>query len=264
MFGYATDETPELMPLTHVLATQLGYKLTEVGAEGGWTVGCAAGAMRRPPACCAPHAGCPAPVLPCVDRPLMPADPPLTSCSAGAQERHLRVAAPRRQDPGELAALELKAHIAAVCPCLVWEHGKRCVHAPLPAVVRGCTPGAARRAARPPGSEKSAPPHPLGAAPLQVTVEYKKEGGAVVPLRVHTILISTQHSPDVSNETIHKELMEHVIKPVVPEKYLDEKTIFHLNPSGGFCGGSGFGFKEGFEAGSPDVRCVFLGGGGGG
>jgi S-adenosylmethionine synthetase len=67
---------------------------------------------------------------------------------------------------------------------------------------------------------------------LQVTVEYKKEGGAVVPVRVHTILISTQHSPDVSNETIHKELMEHVIKPVVPEKYLDEKTIFHLNPSG--------------------------------
>jgi S-adenosylmethionine synthetase len=66
-----------------------------------------------------------------------------------------------------------------------------------------------------------------------VTVEYKKEGGAVVPVRVHTILISTQHSPDVSNETIHKELMEHVIKPVVPEKYLDEKTIFHLNPSGG-------------------------------
>lgn len=63
-------------------------------------------------------------------------------------------------------------------------------------------------------------------------MEYKKEGGAVVPVRVHTILISTQHSPDVSNETIHKELMEHVIKPVVPEKYLDEKTIFHLNPSG--------------------------------
>jgi S-adenosylmethionine synthetase len=67
----------------------------------------------------------------------------------------------------------------------------------------------------------------------QVTVEYKKaDDGAMVPIRVHTILISTQHSPDVSNETIHKELMEHVIKPVVPEKYLDDKTIFHLNPSG--------------------------------
>lgn len=65
-----------------------------------------------------------------------------------------------------------------------------------------------------------------------MTVEYRKEGGAVIPVRVHTILISTQHSPDVTNETIHKELMEHVIKPVVPEKYLDEQTIFHLNPSG--------------------------------
>jgi S-adenosylmethionine synthetase len=44
----------------------------------------------------------------------------------------------------------------------------------------------------------------LCCAVSQVTVEYKKEGGAVVPVRVHTILISTQHSPDVSNETIHK------------------------------------------------------------
>ena len=66
----------------------------------------------------------------------------------------------------------------------------------------------------------------------QVTVEYKKEGGALIPQRVHTILISTQHSPDVTNDKIHADLMEHVIKPVVPEKYLDDKTIFHLNPSG--------------------------------
>lgn len=51
--------------------------------------------------------------------------------------------------------------------------------------------------------------------PPQVTVEYKKEGGAVVPLRVHTILISTQHNPDVSNDKIKEDLMEHVIKPVV-------------------------------------------------
>ena len=66
----------------------------------------------------------------------------------------------------------------------------------------------------------------------QVTVEYRNEGGAMVPLRVHTILISTQHSPDVTNDYIHKELMEHVIKPVVPSQYLDNNTIFHLNPSG--------------------------------
>eukprot|EP00887_Chlorella_sp_A99_P001880 scaffold19.g1880.t1 len=113
MFGYATDETPELMPLTHVLATKLGYRLTEVRKDG-------------------------------------------------------------------------------TCPWL-----------------------------RPDGK-------------TQVTVEYKKDNGAVVPLRVHTILISTQHNPDVSNEKIHADLMEHVIKPVVPAKYLDDKTIFHLNPSGRF------------------------------
>lgn len=37
---------------------------------------------------------------------------------------------------------------------------------------------------------------------------------------------------DVTNDKIHKDLMEYVIKPVVPAKYLDDKTIFHLNPSG--------------------------------
>ena len=56
----------------------------------------------------------------------------------------------------------------------------------------------------------------------------------MIPIRVHTILISTQHSPDVTNEQIAKDLQEHVIKPVVPAKYLDDKTIFHLNPSGRF------------------------------
>lgn len=39
---------------------------------------------------------------------------------------------------------------------------------------------------------------------------------------------------DVSNDKIAKDLMEHVIKPVVPSKYLDDNTIFHLNPSGRF------------------------------
>eukprot|EP00798_Chlamydomonas_sp_ICE-L_P010401 gene10401-8348_t len=116
MFGYATDETPEMMPLTHVLATQLGFKLTEVRKNG-------------------------------------------------------------------------------VCPWL-----------------------------RPDGK-------------TQVTVEYKRDPecpGAVIPQRVHTILISTQHDDGVSNEKIRADLLEHVIKTVVPEKYMDDKTIFHLNPSGRF------------------------------
>jgi len=120
MFGYATNETPELMPLTHVLATKIGYKLTEVRKNG-------------------------------------------------------------------------------TCPWL-----------------------------RPDGK-------------TQVTVDYEKKGGFLTPKRVHTILISTQHSPDVTNDKIAADLMEHVIKPVVPEKYLDDKTIFHLNPSGRFCIGGPHG-----------------------
>eukprot|EP00494_Astrolonche_serrata_P020367 UN20589 len=68
----------------------------------------------------------------------------------------------------------------------------------------------------------------------QVTVEYLNEGGAMVPVRVHTVLISTQHDETVTNDEIAADLKEHVIKPVIPGKYLDEKTIFHLNPSGRF------------------------------
>ncbi|XP_004297092.1 PREDICTED: S-adenosylmethionine synthase 3-like isoform 6 [Fragaria vesca subsp. vesca] len=68
----------------------------------------------------------------------------------------------------------------------------------------------------------------------QVTVEYFNDNGAMVPIRVHTVLISTQHDETVTNDEIAADLKEHVIKPVIPEKYLDEKTIFHLNPSGRF------------------------------
>lgn len=120
MFGYATNETPELMPLTHSLATKIGYKLTEVRKNGqlGWL--------------------------------------------------------------------------------------------------------------RPDGK-------------TQVTVEYRKEGGRVIPIRVHTIVISTQHDPDVTNEEIRASLKEHVIKPVVPAQYLDENTIYHLNPSGSFVVGGPHG-----------------------
>jgi len=71
-------------------------------------------------------------------------------------------------------------------------------------------------------------------AKTQVTVEYKNEGGSVIPQRVHTIVISTQHAPEVSNDEIRKGLHEQVIKAVIPDKYLDENTIYHLQPSGRF------------------------------
>lgn len=113
MFGYATDETPEFMPLTHVLATQLGARLTEVRKNG----------------------------------------------------------------------------------ILKW--------------------------VRPDGK-------------TQVVVEYRKDGGAMVPVRVHTLVISTQHNEDVTQEQIVADLKKEVIEKVVPAKYLDENTIYHLNPSGRF------------------------------
>jgi S-adenosylmethionine synthetase len=113
MFGYASDETPTLMPLTHNLATSIGAKLTEVRKNG-------------------------------------------------------------------------------TCPWV-----------------------------RPDGK-------------TQVTCEYKIENGKAVPQRVHTVVISTQHDENVTNEKIKADLMEHVIKPVVPANYLDDNTIYHLNPSGRF------------------------------
>jgi len=74
-------------------------------------------------------------------------------------------------------------------------------------------------------------------AKTQVTCEYRREGGAVVPVRVHTIVISTQHDPDISNEDIRTALREQIIKPTVPAHLLDDKVIYHLNPSGRFVTG---------------------------
>ncbi|KAL8155636.1 hypothetical protein AgCh_000871 [Apium graveolens] len=68
----------------------------------------------------------------------------------------------------------------------------------------------------------------------QVTVEYYNDKGAMVPIRVHKVLISTQHDETVTNDEIAADLKKHVIKPIIPAKYLDAKTIFHLNPSGRF------------------------------
>jgi S-adenosylmethionine synthetase len=70
----------------------------------------------------------------------------------------------------------------------------------------------------------------------QVTMEYRMEapGRRVVPVRVHTIVISAQHDDNVSNEVIRKDLLEKIIVPTIPAKYLDDKVIYHLNPSGRF------------------------------
>lgn len=64
----------------------------------------------------------------------------------------------------------------------------------------------------------------------QVTIEY--ENG--IPKRVETILISTQHSPEVSNDTIKRDIIEHVIKPVIPDDLIDKDTKIFVNPTGRF------------------------------
>ncbi|XP_033643910.1 S-adenosylmethionine synthase-like [Asterias rubens] len=68
----------------------------------------------------------------------------------------------------------------------------------------------------------------------QVTVEYKTIKGHLEALRVHTVVISTQHDPDISQEQLQKALKDKVIDSVIPAKYLDDNTVYHLNPSGSF------------------------------
>uniref|UniRef100_A0A665VNN4 S-adenosylmethionine synthase n=1 Tax=Echeneis naucrates TaxID=173247 RepID=A0A665VNN4_ECHNA len=68
----------------------------------------------------------------------------------------------------------------------------------------------------------------------QVTVHYAQENGAVIPKRVHTVVISVQHDDYVSLEEQQSVLKEKVIKAVVPSRYLDDNTVYHLQPSGRF------------------------------
>jgi S-adenosylmethionine synthetase len=66
----------------------------------------------------------------------------------------------------------------------------------------------------------------------QVTVEFAEDGKTVK--RVHTIVISTQHTPDVELEQIRRDVIEYVIKPVIPAELLDDDTIYYVNPTGRF------------------------------
>ncbi|KAA8583777.1 hypothetical protein FQN60_014985, partial [Etheostoma spectabile] len=68
----------------------------------------------------------------------------------------------------------------------------------------------------------------------QVTVHYDQKDGAVIPKRVHTIVVSVQHDDYISLEEQKRVLKEKVIDAVVPAKYLDDKTIYHIQPSGRF------------------------------
>jgi len=71
----------------------------------------------------------------------------------------------------------------------------------------------------------------------QVSIEYK-DGR---PVRVDTVVISTQHSEKVSNADLREAVMEQVIKPIVPAKMLDAKTKYHINPTGRFVIGGPMG-----------------------
>jgi S-adenosylmethionine synthetase len=68
-------------------------------------------------------------------------------------------------------------------------------------------------------------------AKSQVTLEYDAEDR---PIRIETVVLSTQHSPDVKNKQLHEAIMELVIKKALPKKLLDNKTKYFINPTGRF------------------------------
>ncbi|MDV7718734.1 methionine adenosyltransferase [Pediococcus ethanolidurans] len=68
-------------------------------------------------------------------------------------------------------------------------------------------------------------------AKAEVTVEYDDNEK---PVRVDTVVLSTQHDPNVLLETIRKDVVEHIIKPVIPANLLDDKTKYFINPTGRF------------------------------
>ncbi|MBN1984032.1 MAG: methionine adenosyltransferase [Chitinivibrionales bacterium] len=78
--------------------------------------------------------------------------------------------------------------------------------------------------------EKKTLPYLRPDAKSQVTVEYEDNK----PKRVDTVVISTQHNPEVKHKKIEKDVIERIIKKVIPNKYLDSKTIYHINPTGRF------------------------------
>ncbi|MDR3666179.1 MAG: methionine adenosyltransferase [Ignavibacteriaceae bacterium] len=68
-------------------------------------------------------------------------------------------------------------------------------------------------------------------AKSQVTIEYDDNKN---PVRVDTVVISTQHDGDVKQKTIREDVIKYIIKPVIPAKYLDKNTKYYVNPTGRF------------------------------
>jgi len=75
----------------------------------------------------------------------------------------------------------------------------------------------------------------------QVTAEYYFDKGACIPVRVHTVVVSVQHSEKVSLDTLREDIMEKVINTTIPKKYLDKDTVYHINPCGNFIIGGPMG-----------------------
>jgi S-adenosylmethionine synthetase len=72
----------------------------------------------------------------------------------------------------------------------------------------------------------------------QVTVEYDENGK---PSRIDAVVISSQHSETISNDELHADILKHVIQVVLPSKWLDEHTKYHINPTGRFVIGGPMG-----------------------
>jgi S-adenosylmethionine synthetase len=74
-------------------------------------------------------------------------------------------------------------------------------------------------------------------AKSQVTVEYAGDR----PRRIHTVVLSTQHAPDVSYDQLRKDVIQRILKPTLPAELLDDDTVFHVNPTGRFVVGGPMG-----------------------
>ncbi|MBN1818287.1 MAG: methionine adenosyltransferase [Sedimentisphaerales bacterium] len=65
----------------------------------------------------------------------------------------------------------------------------------------------------------------------QVTVEYNQKGK---PVRIHTVVVSTQHTADIPYKKLKEQIIKHVIMPVLPKRLVDKKLVIHVNPTGRF------------------------------